>query len=97
MRKVRLPSQHPGAWAGVIAVVGPGGISLQCSQEKWDKAKRYLQEIKAELASHSRLAYKPMEQKRGFFIHLMRTYPCITPFLKGMHMTLDSWRGGQTP
>jgi hypothetical protein len=25
----------------------------------------------------------------------MCTYPCITPFLKGIHMTLDSWRGGR--
>jgi len=38
-RKFRPPSQSPGAWAGVIAVVSQLGISLQCSQEKWDKAK----------------------------------------------------------
>jgi len=96
-RKMRPPSQQPGAWAGVLAVTGSSGISLQCSQEKWDKAKRFLEEIRDELAGQSTIAYKPLEQKRGFFIHLMRTYPCITPFLKGMHMTLDSWRGGRTP
>ena len=96
-RKFRAPSQSPGAWAGVIAAVSPLGISLQCSQEKWDKAKQYLEEIQAELATEQRLPYKPLEQKPGFFIHMMRTYPCITPFLKGMHMTLDGWRGGRTP
>jgi hypothetical protein len=50
-------------------------------------------EIKAELSTQARLAYSPLQQKRGFFIHLMHTYPCIMPFLKGMHMTLDGWRG----
>ncbi len=31
----------------------------------------------------------------GFFIHLMRTFPVITPYLKGMHLTLDGWRGNR--
>jgi len=28
-------------------------------------------------------------------VHLQCTYPCITPFLKGMHLTIDSWRPGR--
>jgi hypothetical protein len=35
---------------------------------------------------------KNLEQVRGFFVHLQRTYPVLTPFLKGMHLTLDGWR-----
>jgi hypothetical protein len=35
------------------------------------------------------LAYNPLEQKQGFFIHLMRTYLCITPsFLEGFSFDL---------
>ncbi len=47
--------------------------------------------VKTEVQSGKSLAYKPLRQKRGFFIRLMRTYPCITPFLKGFHLTLDGW------
>jgi hypothetical protein len=28
-------------------------------------------------------------------VHLQRTYPCITPFLKGIHLTINSWHPGR--
>jgi len=94
-RKTRPPSQTPGAWAGAVVSTGAHGVGVSCSQEKWDKAKGMLHDIQAELSSTGKLLYKPLEQKRGFFIHLQRTYPCITPFLKGFHNTLDGWRVGR--
>jgi hypothetical protein len=94
-RKIRPPSQHPGAWAGTHAFILPKGIGLTCGPEKWDKAKRLLSELQAELVQGNSLRHKPLEQKRGFFVHLQRTYPCLTPFLKGIHLTLDSWRPGR--
>jgi hypothetical protein len=94
-RKMRLPSQMPGAWAGAVVNTGPQGVGVKCAQDKWDKAKALLSDIIPELDSSSHLQYKPLEQKRGFFIHLQRTYPCITPFLKGFHNTLDGWRAGR--
>jgi hypothetical protein len=36
--------------------------------------------------------FKPLESYRGFLIYISRTYPAITPYLKGIHLTLDSWR-----
>jgi hypothetical protein len=91
-RKTRPPSQSPGAWAGTIAKTGPTGVGVACSQEKWDKGKHFLQCLREEIGASGRLSYKGLEQKRGFFVHLQRTYPCLTPFLKGFHLTLDSWR-----
>ncbi len=38
---------------------------------------------------------KLQETIRGFFIHLQCTYPALTPFLKGMHLTIDGWREGR--
>jgi hypothetical protein len=32
--------------------------------------------------------------KKRIFAHLKWVYPTITPFLKGMHLTLDSWQPG---
>jgi hypothetical protein len=88
-------SQTPGAWAGVIVVIEDGQIYLTTSQEKWDKAKNHLIDIQEEIASSGRLCHKPLERKRGFFVHLQRVYPALTPYLKGIHLTLDSWRPGR--
>jgi hypothetical protein len=33
-----------------------------------------------------------LESYRGFLIYLCRTYPSISPYLKGIHLSLDSWR-----
>ena len=30
--------------------------------------------------------------ERGFLIHLAMTFPTITPYLKGIHLTVDGWR-----
>jgi hypothetical protein len=46
----------------------------------------------AALATGALLQRKPLESTRGFFVHLMRTFPIITPYLKGMHLTLEGWR-----
>lgn len=91
-RKTCLPSQCPGAWAGTHVFVLKEGIGVTCGPDKWTKAKGYLSAIRQELVKDGLLNHKILEQQRGFFIHLQCTYPCITPFLKGMHLTLDSWR-----
>jgi hypothetical protein len=33
-----------------------------------------------------------LERIRGFLIYVMRTHPCMTPYLIGIHMTIDVWR-----
>jgi hypothetical protein len=95
-RKTRPPSQTPGAWAGSIVRTGPAGIGVQCALDKWRKAKQLLEDIQTEISTTGALIHKDLEKKRGFFVHLQRTYPCLTPFLKGMHLTLDSWRPNRT-
>jgi hypothetical protein len=82
-RKLCPPSQTPGAWAGVIAHTGAHRVSVKVSQEKWDKAKRYLDDLQRQSSSGDLLDQKALEVCRGFFFHLQRTYPTIAPFLKG--------------
>jgi hypothetical protein len=94
-RKTRPPSQTPGAWAGILVETNGTTITVCTSQEKWEKAQRYLVEIRAEVSQKQDLEHKSLEQKRGFFVHLQRVYPTIAPYLKGMHLTLDSWRPGR--
>jgi hypothetical protein len=47
------------------------------------------------MAISTTLDRSQLESIRGFFIHLQRTYPAITPFLKGFHLTIDGWRDGR--
>lgn len=68
---------------------------MSCGQAKWEKAQKIIRDLSSQLIQSTNLDHKDLEQKRGFLVHLQRTYPCITPFLKGIHLTLDSWRPGR--
>jgi hypothetical protein len=35
---------------------------------------------------------KTLESYRGSLVYVQHTYPVITPYLKGFHLTIDSWR-----
>lgn len=95
LHKTRPPSQHPGAWAGAYVTILEDGIGVTCGLDKWAKAKMLLQELQTELNTRPLLNHKGLEQKRGFFVHLQSTYPCLMPFLKGFHLILDGWRPGR--
>jgi hypothetical protein len=36
--------------------------------------------------------HKDLERKRGFLGHLAMCYDLLVPFMKGFHLTIDSWR-----
>jgi hypothetical protein len=95
--KLRAPAQHPGPWAGTIAFSCSAGVGVTCPLDKWTKAQRLLAELQLELDTQPSLQRKPLESLWGFLIHLMRTFPIITPYLKGMHLTLDGWRAHRDP
>jgi hypothetical protein len=42
--------------------------------------------------SSESIDHKTLESYRGFLIYFSRTYPSFIPYLKGIHLTLDSWR-----
>ena len=96
-RKRRRPAKHPGAWCGAIVVnLGPEGLFVTCSREKWNKAKGYISDLRDQLNSGvTSVNRKDLERKRGFLVHISRTFSFITPFLKGIHHTLESYRPGR--
>ena len=66
------------------------------SQEKWDKAKGLLVELENVVESKPlTLDRKRLEQIRGFMIYVCQTYTNLTPYLIGIHMSIDSWRDGR--
>lgn len=91
-RKVKGPDMKPGPWAGTM-VYSDEGVDGLVSQQKWDKTKGYVRELREEVnARPEELQRARLESMRGFLIYVARTYRNLNPYLKGVHLTVDSWR-----
>ena len=58
---------------------------------KWQKTQNLIAELWDMMAAQ-RIPHKRLEQIRGFLVYVTRTYRWMTPYLKGLHLTLDAWR-----
>ena len=98
-RKRRKPSQTPGLWNGSLTITDDENVFVSTSQEKWNKGKEIVLRWKTLYDNLNNTSDRPMfnhkqlERDRGFLIHLVRTFPWIMPRLKGIHHTIDIWRG----
>jgi len=97
-RKRRGPSQEPGAWSGSVVRTTHGNVSVLVSQDKWEKGQRYVANLREmwekglDLDGRRRGERKALETIRGFLQYLTKTYPSVTPYLKGIHLSVDGWR-----
>jgi hypothetical protein len=96
-RKTRPPTTTPGPWAGAVAWASPLGVCVRSPKEKWIRAKTTITQLQQDLHSCQQdgsltLALAPLESARGFLVHMQQVYPSINPYLKGLHLTIDSWR-----
>ena len=92
-RKRRDPCQNPGPWAGSVVRVHPDGvISISITSERWCKARTMVHWISEAMETGDTIEFKTLEKYRGYLVYISRTYPIMTPYLKGIHLTLDSWR-----
>jgi hypothetical protein len=82
----------PGPWAGSIVHTTADSVMLSISQERWTKAKAMISWVKDCCNNGTEIDHKTLESYRGYLIYISRTYPSINPYLKGIHLTLDSWR-----
>ena len=69
-------------------------VKVLITQEKWDKSSKLLRNIWycLEPEDLKLLPFKKLESARGYLVYTTRTYPSMVPYLKGIHLTLDSWR-----
>jgi hypothetical protein len=83
----------PGSLGGSVIRVSDEGVFVLSDEEKWRKAKVLLQEVLVLLKEDpTHLPRKRLEQIRGFLVYVTRTYPCIVPYLIGLHLTINGWR-----
>lgn len=94
VRKRRPPSQTPGPWAGVV-VGSEERPYVTVTVDRWAKTKRILRELYEVSIGPNEFDYKLLLSYRGFLIYISRTYPMFKPYLKGLHLTIDSWRFGR--
>ena len=94
-RKYRPPHKSPGPWCGSFVGIRDQCVWVYTSQEKWDKASTFINELAGVLDRGEKINHKFLERGRGFMVYFCRTYTSMTPFLKGMNLTLDWWRKGR--
>ena len=97
-RKRRQPSRTPGAWAGAMCFSTDEGLFVTCTQKKWDKGKKIVTKWLETLGKEDTkfLEHKALENDVGFLVHLSRTFPGMTPYLRGFYNTMNSWRMGRS-
>jgi hypothetical protein len=92
----KAPGCIPKSWSLVRVSdsgLGKGGVCVLSVEEKWRKSKVLLQEVLDLLEEDPKnLPRKRLEQIRGFLGYVTRTYPCMVPYLIGLHLTIDGWR-----
>ncbi len=95
-RKRTSPSLTPGPWAGMVTHTDESMVRGMVSQEKWDKTKWLILEMRGMVeVDHFPLAQ--LLQIHGFLMYVVPTYPWINPYMKGLHLTIDSWRPFRGP
>jgi hypothetical protein len=99
LRKVRHSggTTTPGAWARVnVCVERTEGVVVMSSQDKWDRMKgicaHWLDEVSG---GQNKLDFKRLRSDRGFMVYVTQAYPGMKPYLKGFHLSLETWRGNR--
>jgi hypothetical protein len=46
-------------------------------------------------AGGSTLDYKWLQSNRGFMVYVTQAYPSFKPYLRGFHLSLETWQEGQ--
>ncbi len=70
-------------------------VVVLVSQEKWDSMKTiccYWLDLL--LQGKTELNFKKLRLDRGFMVYVTQAYLSLKPYLKGFHLSLETWRGG---
>jgi hypothetical protein len=79
-----------------MAFTSEGGVSGTVSQERWERSKEIFSRLWNVLENQGgRFNHADLLSDRGFLIYVVRTYPTMRPYLKGINLTIERWRKGR--
>jgi hypothetical protein len=102
-RKRREACTEPGAWAVTVIWATEVDVRKMVTQECSEKTQKKLDwihraakgergcDVSTECPQGS-IPHKTLESIRFFLVYVARRYMTLVPYLKGIHLTLDSWR-----
>ncbi len=91
-RKYRDGALKQGAWIGAIVHTFME-VTASISQARWDKVKAIIDSMIHVMSENDGVfELKQLLSDRGFLVYVSQTYPAMVPYLKGIHLTVDSWR-----
>ena len=95
-RKRRPNPQTPGEWTGYITFsLENAGLFVTVSERKLGRTKEIICDLLEkfnEFDHFTEMDLKDMERKMGVLVHLAMAYPLIMVFLRGLYLTMNSWR-----
>jgi hypothetical protein len=68
------------------------GVWMLVSRKKWAKAKWRLAKLHELVLASEWVDHKLLKKNRDFLVYVARTYKPLTPFITGLHMSIDGWR-----
>ena len=72
------------------------GVVVLVSQDKWDRMKTICHQwLDLLIQEKTKLDFKKPRSDRGFMVYVTQAYPSLKPYLKGFHLSLETWRGGR--
>ncbi len=89
-----MASRTPSPWAGTVTHTDRDQVCGMVSQEKWEKTQLLIRELRLML-ERDFLPLQRLLEIRGFLAYVVRTYSWLNPYIKGLHLTMDSWRPGR--
>ena len=90
-RKRRNSSNMAGAWAGSAVYATNNEILVLVTDEIWAKAKSQVKEL-GNIIQDKFGNRKRLQEIRGFMNYVVATYPILSSYLMGLHLTIDGWR-----
>ena len=97
LRKRRLQSQTPGAWAGG-SVITRGEVQIGVTKARWTKTKGHVRSLRVAYdeamapGNDGLLPVKLLESVVGYLLYISRAYPTLRVYLTEIYNTLNGWR-----
>jgi hypothetical protein len=87
-------SRTPGPWAGTVTHTDENQVCDMVSKEKWEKTQQFVREL-ATMLEQEFLLLHCLLVIRGFLNYVVRMYTWLNPYIKGLHLRINSWRPGR--